>query len=86
VVLTAGTYFSRTEHQRWQIIRLLAIYAGYFADSQGLPLPLNQGRFREAGAEFVFQDDADPAGPFAALRVPRRIVVSGESPARPTPE
>ena len=78
VVLTASTYFSKTEDQRLQIIRLLAIYAGYSASVHRYTLPERPGRFVESGDEFVFENANDADKKFYRLCVPRSIVVSGE--------
>lgn len=77
-VLSPGLYFSRTDYQRWQILRLLNAYGKWFAHQHSRRLPVETGRFVECGAEFVFEDEADPYT-FARLRIPRRIVVSGEA-------
>lgn len=77
-VIFPGLYFSRTDYQRWQLLRLLHFYGKGFADRHGLRLPIKTGRFVEAGKAFVFEDEVNPYT-FARLRVPRRSVVAGEA-------
>ena len=77
-VISPDLYSSRTDYERWQILRLLHTYGKWFAGNQGLRLPIETGRFVEAGEEFGFEDEGNPYT-FAGLRIPRRIVVSMEA-------
>ena len=77
-VISPGLYYSRTDYERWQILRLLNAYGKWFASCHDRRLPIGKGRFVEAGEEFLFEDEADPYT-FARVRIPRRIVVSGEA-------
>lgn len=75
-VISSDLYYSRTDYERWQILRLLNVYGKWFAGSYSRRLPIKTGRFVEAGEMFVFEDEGDPYT-FAKLRIPRRIVVAG---------
>jgi hypothetical protein len=53
-VISPSLYYSRTDYQRWQILRLLNVYGKWFASSHSRRLPIKTGRFVEAGGGVCF--------------------------------